>query len=351
MIAVNQPADTPENDDNSADKAPSPSQPTPSKRKTRFKVLSDKDLETLEDPTWRVEKVLPSDSLSMLFGEPGAGKTFLALDFAYSLASGHAWFGHQTTPGAIVYVIAEGVKGLKQRAAAWKYANDRSEVERVHFVKESVQLCDPREVKQFVADLKAQIEEPIVLIVFDTLARCFVGRDENSAKDTGLLVDGAEIIRKETGAAIVLVHHTTKKGKEERGSSALRGATDTMISVSKFARTITVACEKQKDSEQFGPKDLRLVPTLDSCVLMEEMADSASPKEVDCLKVLDALGQQGSVTCGDWLAASGLKQSTFYCFRAGLDSSGLIRQDEDGYVLTDKGKEAITVTPNLTLTS
>ena len=56
---------------------------------------------------------------------------------------------------------------------------------------------------------QARREEP-KLIIFDTLARCMVGGDENSPLDMGRAVAAADRVRVETGAAVLLVHHPTK---------------------------------------------------------------------------------------------------------------------------------------------
>ena len=60
------------------------------------------------------------------------------------------------------------------------------------------------------------------LVVLDTLARCMVGADENSAKDCGEVVDALVRLREHTagGRGVILgVHHTGKDGKTFRGSS------------------------------------------------------------------------------------------------------------------------------------
>ena len=94
------------------------------------------------------------------------------------------------------------------------------------------------------------------LVVIDTLARSFVGGDENSATDMGELVDAVQRIQTEVKCAVILVHHTGKKGgpqTQERGSSALRGAMDTMVRVGMSKRVVTISCDKQKDAEPFDP--------------------------------------------------------------------------------------------------
>jgi RecA-family ATPase len=70
-----------------------------------------------------------------------------------------------------------------------------------------------------------------VLAVVDTLARCFVGGEENSARDMGRFVAAADRLRTATGAAALLLHHVSRHGGAIRGSTALPGALDTGIAV------------------------------------------------------------------------------------------------------------------------
>ena len=46
-----------------------------------------------------------SETQAILYGPPGAGKSFVALDFALSVASGRAWHGHEVRQGPVLYVV------------------------------------------------------------------------------------------------------------------------------------------------------------------------------------------------------------------------------------------------------
>jgi AAA domain len=73
-------------------------------------------------------------------------------------------------------------------------------------------------------------------VVLDTLARCMVGADENSAKDCGIAVDSITRLLSHTpeGRGVLLgVHHAGKDGKTLRGSSAFEGAADTVYFTSR----------------------------------------------------------------------------------------------------------------------
>ncbi len=322
------------------DSTPNP----PPQRKIRFRLLSDTQVEALPDPAWLIDRTVPTNGFGVLYGPPGEGKTFLALDLSLSVATARTWCGRQVTPGAAIYVIAEGVAGLKQRVKAWKDTYGFDTVPRIHFVQQAVQLHQRKDVRDFLADLDAQVDEPIVLIVFDTLARCFVGGEENSAKDVGILIDGAEQVRQATGASVMLVHHTTKKGREERGSSALRGSADTLLQLRSSNGLITLSCAKQKDGQPFENVILTLVPALDSCVLRRATEEALPPKAFPCLRALASVEDPNGATAGQWETAASIPASTFHRCRKALVERGFVMQLDKRYMLTEKGRVVSGIT-------
>ncbi len=93
---------------------------TAKQARPRFTLYSVKDLEELPDPAWLIEDLLPEGGLAELYGKPGVGKSFLSLDWALSLAAGVPWLGRPLNQADVVYVSAEGGRGLKKRIAAWR---------------------------------------------------------------------------------------------------------------------------------------------------------------------------------------------------------------------------------------
>ena len=314
-----------------------------------FHFFDDEEMERLPEPDWRIASILPDAALTVLFGPSGVGKSFLSLDWALSIQTGRPWLGRETVQGDVVYVAAEGSAGIGRRLRAWKAAHGASGLLGARFLPHPVQLRTSADVTGFVGELLGFGDRRPSLVVVDTLARCFVGGDENSAKDMGVLVDAAERIRRETGAGVLLVHHTGKSGLEERGSSALRGAADTMLSLSEKSGNLTLRCVKQKDAEPFGPVPLRLSRHIDSCTL--EPATAGAPtrflegKGRECLQALLSTGGGGGLRAGTWEKASGLSPTTFHRYRDELVSGGLVAHDGTVYRLTDEGREALSRAP------
>jgi RecA-family ATPase len=79
--------------------------------------------------------------------------------------------------------------------------------------------------------LEQAIDFDPVLIVLDSLSRIAPGVEENSNTEMSALFRNAIVpLSRETGASVVVVHHTTKDGgKNPRGAGAIKAAADEAI--------------------------------------------------------------------------------------------------------------------------
>jgi hypothetical protein len=229
--------------------------------------LSSEDLETIPDLEPLIKGWISKDTVGRVYGASGSFKTFLTLDMACSVATGHGWFGYEVTKGRVLYVVAEGSRGIRKRVRAWEVArNDGARIgdDDLRIFPRPIQVGG-EEWKTFVCMCKTS---GFSLIILDTQARCTVGMEENSATDMGRVYDMADRLSKETGACVMFVHHTGYEGGHARGSSSVYGALQTEISVTREDMTIKLKQEKQKDEAAEGDVTFKLVPEVDSLVLV-----------------------------------------------------------------------------------
>ena len=224
-------------------------------------LLNRSALRALPDPEPLIANVLDQGTTALLFGRHGTAKTFIALDWAASVATGRSWQGRRTTRRRVLYVAGEGAFGLKGRLDAWEVAW-ATEIGDSDFdiLPCPVNLTRPLEV----ANLAALIDwQSYGLVVLDTLARCMVGADENSAKDCGIVVDAMTRLVRHTpdGRGVVLgVHHSGKDGKTFRGSSVFEAGADTVYSVIADGAIKVLERTKRKDGPTGDRHDLKLDP-------------------------------------------------------------------------------------------
>ncbi len=233
--------------------------------------MLDRDgLDQLTPPRPLIKGVLEMDSESWIIGAPGGFKSFVALDWAAHVGAGAPWRGREVTRGPVVYIVAEGGKGLRRRVKAWERTYGRR-MEGVRFLPRPVQVADldggrPALSGAWWTLVQACRRLEPAMIVIDTQARVTVGLEENSATAMGVLIEAVRLLREATGACVLTVHHVGRDGANARGSSALDGAQDTEIRVDRprqeagrRALTATISIDKQKDGDESATWPIEMV--------------------------------------------------------------------------------------------
>jgi len=251
---------------------PDPTAPrtvTPVAERKTFRVLGLDELERLPPPQWLLPERLP-EGQTWVYGPPGSGKTFLALDWSATVAASGL---------NVLYFVGEGVQGFARRVLAWKEARGAN-LSTFRAIPQAPHLLE-RESVEMLASTVEQYSPS--LIVVDTFARAAVGGDENSARDVGLAIDALDYIYREHGASSMVLHHSNKAGAGERGSSAIRGAADATWEVlpgidGDLLLGFEVHCRKMKDAEPPSKMMFRLNSHGDSAVLYPPTTVSPMPR-------------------------------------------------------------------------
>ncbi len=317
-----------------------------------YKLLTPDELRELPRPEFLAKSWLVKHSLSCIYGPSGIGKSFVALDLIFSVASGSEWLGCVPAQrGMAVYIAAEGVGGLAERMDAWCAMHPEADISRVRFLTSAVNMIETEQVTNLINSIRVQCDDTPVLVVIDTLARSMVGGDENSAKDMGRVVAAADRIKDELNCHVSVVHHTGKNGDDERGSSALRGACDTRIYVSEESGAIIMTCVKQKDSVEPDAIGLKLtqVEGTQSCVLTP--FDSTGQISNSAMKLLQILSNSfplnEGATTSEWYKSSGMTEQTFYRARKILIDNKCVVKDKrnDPNMITTIGCRDLDIQP------
>ncbi len=298
----------------------------------RERVLTRAALRDLPAPRPLIDNTLDQDTVALVAGYHGSGKSFLALDWALCVATGKAWQGRPVaTPGPVLYVAAEGASGLDGRVSAWEYAWQH-EADDLHVLPFAVNLRHAGGVRELAAAAK---DMGARLLIIDTLARSIVGSDENSAKDMGEAVDAADRLRRWTGATVLLVHHTGKDKATVRGSSALEAGVDTAYAVESDGLLMSLKRTKRKDGPQVDEHRLRLRPIPDmSCVVESHsavrQADDFRDRETALLRHLCDTYSSTGATRTDLLETTPLARATHYrALNALLRAGAVVNEGTD----------------------
>lgn len=237
---------------------------------------------------WLVKGVLPASQLYCIYGASGSGKTFVALDMAFSIAMGIPWRGCRSKRGKVVIIAAEGGANLGKRGEAYaRHHNiDLRDVD-MHVITAAPNFLEEMDVAEVIAEVKALGDVRAVFV--DTVAQVSPGANENTSEDMGRVLASMRLMNEATGALIVAVHHAGKDPtKGARGWSGFRAAMDGQMEVTRSddgSRELRL--DKMKDGEdglRWGFK-LEIIDvgvdadgdTITSCVAVE--AELAAPKD------------------------------------------------------------------------
>lgn len=201
---------------------------------------------------------LDRGAFSVVYGESNVGKTFFAMDLAIHVAAGEDWHGNRVPngekwTGPVLYVAAEGGSGINNRIEAMRRAKPEL-MDRINengdlcLLNLPLDLCTSNDADYLIEAIREDFPQMPSLIVIDTLARTMGNGDENAAKDMGLFVRNIDMLRKETGAHVMVIHHSGKDAsKGARGSGSLRAAADTEIELTRNDGVVMAEARKQRD--------------------------------------------------------------------------------------------------------
>lgn len=249
----------------------------------RFKTAA--ELMREPAPALVVEGLAWAGCVTVLVGESGAGKSFVALDLVAALADGRAWHGRDVRRGSVAYVSFEGdALGLRLKAlheAGFSLedvyvlpARDPITPQLGRDGAEQVSMGEAalaEALAVLAARLAAEGKPPLVLIVIDTLRASHAGSEDSSEDVSAYLRAVRRLLGPHPLAAGLVVHHAgwqdgqaDQRKRRERGSSALRGNVDatlylevTEVDRESHAAYLTLTTLKVRDAER--PAALRLV--------------------------------------------------------------------------------------------
>jgi hypothetical protein len=253
----------------------------------QFNTITGKTLmsQPIEPLGFTVESILPH-GLFILSGSSKIGKSWLALDLCYIVASGGQLWGYATAQGEVLYLALEDTpKRMRERLSKIAPDYDFNSPGDIHFVHRSHKLGDglAEQISAFL-DKHPQTK----LIVIDTLQYIrntgkFNGTYSGDYHDMDAL---REIIRGRK-LTMLLITHNHKSNESDPinkvyGSAGLTGAVDGIFVMEKLRRTDSIAtltiANRDTESHEF---DLRFDKQNCRWQYLEEVSDMGSDDDED----------------------------------------------------------------------
>lgn len=318
-----------------------------------FPILTDEEAEAMPPARGILGDILYENSLAILYGASGRWKSFLALSWALSIATGRDWLGRKVVEGDVVYIAAEGGVGIGKRITAWKRRHGITGRTRVHPLCVPVQLLDAEQVQRLIRSIRELVGVP-VLIVIDTLSRSMAGGDENTGKDGSRAIQAADTIREAFACTVLLVAHPGKDDTRGiRGWSGYFNAADTVMRLAAsdnrprldLGETVTLISEKPKENENFadialttvketwGSADGAIVSSLviqaaDQSAMATEPTHGLTDREYEALRIVNE--HAAGIAYNEWGRLANLHGGTLQRVKDKLNERHYIEKTPNG---------------------
>jgi RecA-family ATPase len=191
----------------------------------RFEMAGDLDTNITKD--WLVSGLLGAREFSCWFGQPSSGKSIMVADLATHVAAGKPWFGLPVAQAPALFFAGERSGLMKRRIAGMMRYHDLPKDLPLALASGQLDITSEKNSRLFVDCVRRfqdRAGKQCGLIVIDTLSRALAGKNENGTEDMGGAMKNVEMIRSETDAHVLIVHHVggMSRGmlkKEERRCS------------------------------------------------------------------------------------------------------------------------------------
>jgi len=230
----------------------------------RFKLETAAQLLSKPEPklSWLIENMWVDKSRGLIAGNPGVGKTWLALDMLISVASGQLCLGKYAVQQGAVLLVEEEASELNLSRRLHCLARARglkdSDLQNLFLLTRQYAKV-PKDMKDIYSLV---VENEIKLVVFDSLRR-FHGAEENSSSEMQVVLDSFGRLNTMSEASVVLIHHLSKGGRETdkrpiferlRGSSDLWAWRDCILGMEGEEDANEALCSFQfRDAEAQSP--------------------------------------------------------------------------------------------------
>jgi predicted ATP-dependent serine protease len=248
---------------------------------------------------WIAEGIIPKASVTLIAGEPGSYKSWLALSLLRAVSTGERFLDRECKSADVLYLDRENPLAVVQERLAILGVESLG----------SSRIWGGwlRDAPPAIGDVRLvqMARERRPLLIFDSLIR-FHNADENSATEMAPVMQDLRNLAN-MGATVVVLHHKPKaEGSRYRGSSDIAGGVDTAFALSRDrqAGVLKLECFKSRFIEEFS---ITLRPDLTGAgefVVTEAPSTLAAQEEAQ--RLLEMICAKPGQTQSSLIEASGL---------------------------------------------
>lgn len=180
----------------------------------------------IELPSYHIYPHLPCGGCHLIVAPPKGGKTFVALELCWSMATGDPFLGRHPVDAGGLWLFIAG-EGEAQTRLRWQMMQRKRGVQlppnSLLIYPRPVNFTEEAEVDTLIAAAKLCGAKGLIV---DTASRCGAGAEDSN--DMPAFVAGLTRAANDASLTVVILHHTPLvDAKRARGHTALPAAIDT----------------------------------------------------------------------------------------------------------------------------
>jgi hypothetical protein len=290
---------------------------------TTFEDIDDRHLEPMR---YLIAPHLPAGEATLLFAPPRNFKSFLAMEWALSVALGRPLFDrYEAQQGLVFYFDLENrLDRLRERirASLARTGHERRQLEGRLLIQDRGKDVPPWRMD---SEAMAQLSEAVgdyepALVVIDNFRKALpAGLSENKNEEVNPILNGLVTLCEQVEAALLLVHHTNKGYEQFSGAGCLESTPANMIKIQREPQSAvaTVSCVNMRNAEDWEPFGLTMGAS--GALQLTEPVTGSVRHEDRVRRALEA----GSRTIGELADQTGLSEGHVRSAIEGLRAKGL----------------------------
>lgn len=292
---------------------------------TELDVLAD-----AEPDGWVLDGIFPRSDVALVVGRPEAGKTRWLCAMTIAVAAGLPFVGKETTQGKVAWIYLEhrwkNIRNALRCAATSQGIADWRTLPII------VLAATRRKVDEFwMQEIAETLDaENVSVIILDSLRRAFKHREGESdqvAESMGVLA----LLTSSNKRLAIGIHHTTKSGKDIRGSDEFRAASESVVILERPKKSPALTIEADHHAAPETQWLLTVDESDDHLNYLPRIAKAKRTKEqapdIEAI-VLQLRSEQPSATATAIAKASGVNKQVALATIARLKLTGAWDQNE-----------------------
>lgn len=260
---------------------------------------------------WLVEQLFSVGSSGFIAAEPKVGKSWIALELSYCLATGEPFLGRFAIPTAqrVLFIEEEDperrmLRRFNRLLHGMPGRTGPSDDNYRYVCRSGFRLDDTKWMAKLRVELESFRPAVVVLDVFNKLHL----KDENNQSEISAILHDLGSLTREFGAAFLIVHHYRKSGgvgqssrgnQMLRGTSALAGYAECSLYLRKGKGKGVIVCDPEsKDAPELETFEIRMEDTSNDGTRLVAAETPTRVKDAEdeqiALDAVDALARDGT---------------------------------------------------------